>query len=63
MTPRRMATLQLSASAGEMLCPFVLGIVFQFRLYDWFGPVNLVEQIFSFGALLSAYLAARGIAT
>jgi len=59
MTPRRMATLQLSASAGEMLCPFVLGVCFQFRLYHWFGPMNFVQQVVSFCALFVAWTITR----
>ena len=31
-----MTTLQLSASFGEMFCPFVIGIAFQFRRYELF---------------------------
>ena len=31
-----MTTLQLSASFGEMLCPFMIGIAFQFRAYPMF---------------------------
>ena len=36
MSPRMMTTLQLSASFGEMLCPLLMGIAFQYRRYSLF---------------------------
>ena len=33
MTPRMMTTLQLSASFGEMFCPFLMGVAFQYGRY------------------------------
>ncbi len=55
MTPRKMAYLQLGASAGEMVCPYLMGIVFDFRLYHWFGPFTLVCQVMSVIALTVIY--------
>jgi MFS family permease len=37
MSPRMMTTLQLSASFGEMACPFLMGIAFQMRRYKYGG--------------------------
>jgi len=59
MQPARMATLQLCASAGEMLCPFFLGIIFQFRRYEWFGPVNFWQQAFSLSLLTAVWISMR----
>ena len=59
MTPNRMATLQLLASAGEMLCPFFVGMIFQVRLYSFFGPLIAIEQAISFLALGAAALLTR----
>ena len=43
MKPRMMTCLQLFASAGEMLCPFFLGVAFQFKYYFLFGGLMLVR--------------------
>ena len=44
MTPRMMTTLQLSASFGEMFCPFIMGIAFQFKRYPLFYILFLSWQ-------------------
>ena len=36
MTARMFTTLQLSASFGEMLCPFIMGIAFEMKHYNFF---------------------------
>ena len=59
MSPRMMASLQLFSSAGEMLCPFVVGICFQLRKYSWFGRICLAEQLFSLAALCLAWALLR----
>jgi hypothetical protein len=59
ITPFRMATLQLMASAGEMLCPFFVGVLFQLRLYSWFGPLIAGEQAASLLALAAAWFVTR----
>lgn len=46
MSPRMMTTLQLSASFGEMFCPFLMGIAFQFRRYSLFYTLILGWQTF-----------------
>ena len=56
MTPKRMAILQFSASGGEMICPFLMGIIFQMRHYSWFGPFMLVAQTASVVALAMMYI-------
>ena len=45
MSPRMMTTLQLSASFGEMLCPFLMGIAFQMRQYKLFYILMLGWQV------------------
>ena len=42
MTPRMMTTLQLCASFGEMLCPFIMGIAFQVHLCSF--PHRLLSR-------------------
>ena len=46
MTPRMMTTLQLSASGGEMLCPFLMGLAFQLRAYRLFYYLMLGWETF-----------------
>ena len=46
MTPKMMTTLQLSASFGEMFCPFLMGIAFQYRHYELFYMLMLGWQTF-----------------
>ena len=41
-----MTTLQLSASFGEMFCPFLMGIAFQYRRYELFYKLMLGWQTF-----------------
>ena len=41
-----MTTLQLSASFGEMICPFIMGIAFQHRSYNSFYIMMLAWQSF-----------------
>ena len=36
--------LQLFASAGEMLCPFLIGIVFQLKRFHLFGRICFFQQ-------------------
>ena len=38
-----------------MICPYLMGIVFEFRLYHWFGPFTLVCQVMSVIALTVMY--------
>jgi hypothetical protein len=59
VTPSRMATLQLMGSAGEMLCPFFVGVLFQLRLYSWFGPLIAGSQAVSLLALAAAWSVVR----
>ena len=46
MSPKMMTTLQLSASFGEMFCPFLMGIAFQFRHYYLFYTFMFAWQTF-----------------
>ena len=46
MSPKMMTTLQLSASFGEMFCPFMMGIAFQFRHYYLFYTFMFAWQTF-----------------
>ena len=41
-----MTTLQLSASFGEMFCPFIMGIAFQLKAYPLFYLLMLGWQVF-----------------
>mmetsp|Transcript_27395 Transcript_27395/g.88033 ORF Transcript_27395/g.88033 Transcript_27395/m.88033 type:complete len:528 (-) Transcript_27395:192-1775(-) len=59
MTPQRLAVLQLMASAGEMLCPFAVGILFQMRMYSSFGPALTGMQAVAFTALATAFFVFR----
>ena len=46
MSPRMMTTLQLSASFGEMFCPFLMGIAFQMRQYWLFYGTMFAWELF-----------------
>ena len=39
-------TLQLMASFGEMFCPFIMGVAFQFKRYTLFYIMMLCWQSF-----------------
>ena len=56
MSPRMMTTLQLSASFGEMLCPFVMGLAFQLRRYSLFAGLVLGWQLLVLAVLCAAYM-------
>lgn len=45
MTPRSLMTLQFCASFGEMFCPFVVGVLFQWERHDLFGPLLFSSHI------------------
>jgi len=56
MTPRMMTTLQLCASFGEMLCPFIMGIAFQMKLYSLFYILYVVWELLVLVLLSIAWL-------
>jgi len=56
MKPRMMTCLQLFASCGEMFCPFLLGVAFQFKYYFLFGGLMLAWQVFVLVLLFFAWL-------
>jgi len=45
MTPRSLMTLQFCASFGEMFCPFVMGVLFQWQRFDLFGSMLFSWQL------------------
>jgi len=45
MSARMMTTLQLCASFGEMLCPFIMGLVFNYHRYSWFYGLMFVWEV------------------
>jgi len=55
MSPKMMTTLQLSASFGEMFCPFVMGVAFQLKAYAGFYVFMLGWQCFVSVALLLSW--------
>ena len=61
MTPTMMASLQLFSSAGEMLGPFVIGILFQLQMYDWFARVCLLTQLISLAVLALTWGSLKGM--
>ena len=56
MKPRMMTCLQLFASCGEMLCPFLMGIAFQFKYFFLFGGLMLGWQTLVLALLFLAWL-------
>ena len=46
MAPRMMTTLQLSASFGEMFCPFIMGVAFQMKQYWLFYGLMFGWELF-----------------
>ena len=56
LTPRMMMTLQLCASFGEMICPFMMGIAFQFRAYSLFYTLILAWELFVLALLIFPWL-------
>ena len=56
MTPRMMTTLQLCASFGEMLCPFLMGLAFQMRRYSLFYLLTIIWEVFVLMLLTTAWL-------
>jgi hypothetical protein len=56
MTPRMMTVLQLCASFGEMLCPFLMGLAFQLKRYTWFYGLILTWQSFVLGMLVVPWM-------
>lgn len=55
MTPRMLTCLQLAASFGEMLCPFLMGIAFNARAYMLFGGLIVGWQIYVLLVLLISW--------
>lgn len=56
ITPRMMTTLQLCASFGEMICPFVMGIFFQLHHYALFYILTVIWELVVFILLSIAWL-------
>jgi len=56
MTPRMMTSLQLAASFGEMFCPFVMGVAFQYKAYSMFYLLMLGWQLFVLLLLLLLWM-------
>ena len=56
MTPKMLATLQLTASGGEMAVPFLIGLLFQYRLYHCFAASNTIMQAISLVVLSLSYV-------
>uniref|UniRef100_A0A7S3AQU9 Uncharacterized protein n=1 Tax=Haptolina ericina TaxID=156174 RepID=A0A7S3AQU9_9EUKA len=56
LTPKMMTCIQLFASAGEMLCPFLFGIAFQFKYFFLFGGLIFCWQVAVFIMLLVAWM-------
>ena len=56
MTPRMMTTLQLCASFGEMLCPFLMGLAFQLKHYELFYILTTVWELMVLALLTCAWL-------
>jgi len=56
ITPRMMTTLQLCASFGEMLCPFIMGIAFQYRQYDLLYLLLIAWELLVLVLLTTAWL-------
>ena len=63
MSARMLMTLQLCASFGEMLCPFVMGITFQFRAYQLFYILLFAWQGTRIPRHACAYMAATRVRT